>query len=317
MLKRTGFEAGRLALVLWLVSVITFLTLRMTPGDPALLLLGPQASRSDAGPLIAALHKKMGLDKSWLNQYGIWIHDILTGNFGHSNYNGVAVTSLISKAVPSTIWLIFLSVFVSVPISIFFGMRAAGHAHGVMDRFVRVITMLSISLPGVWSGLLLIILFSVKLRLLPSGGYVDPFEDPLEFLRHEIMPVATLSIYLIGVLTRFVYSEGLDVLRRDYMRTSKAMGLPERTRIYLYAQKNAILPLITMVGVQIGALVGGAVLVEAVFGLGGLGQLLLSSVFNRDYQVVQAAVLLTTVITLLLSFLSDIAYRLVDPRIKK
>ena len=317
MLKRTGFEAGRLALVLWLVSVITFLTLRMTPGDPALLLLGPQASRPDAAPLIAALHEKMGLDKSWLTQYGIWIRDVLTGNFGHSNYNDVEVTSLISKAVPSTIWLILLSVLVSVPISIFVGMRAAGHSNGVMDRFVRGTKMIFISLPGVWSGLLLIILFSVELKLLPSGGYIDPFEDPMNFLRHEVLPVATLSFYLIGVLTRFVYTEGLDVLRRDYMRTSKAMGLPERTRLYLYAQKNAILPLITMVGVQIGALVGGAVLVEAVFGLGGLGQLLLNSVFNRDYQVVQAAVLLTTAITLLLSFLSDIAYRLVDPRIKR
>lgn len=317
MLKRTGFQAGRLVVVLWLVSVITFLTLRLTPGDPAVLLLGSQASRPDAAPLIAALRKSMGLDKSWLVQYGIWLRDILSGNFGHSNYNGVRVTTLIANAVPSTIWLILLAVLFSVPVSIFFGMRAAGHPNGVVDRLVRVITMLSISIPAVWSGLLLIILFSVKMRILPSGGYVDPFQNPIDFLRHEVLPVTTLSIYLVGVLTRFVYSEGLDVLHRDYMRTSKAMGLPERTRLYVYAQKNAILPLITIVGVQIGALVGGAVLVEAVFGLGGLGQLLLSSVFNRDYQVVQAAVLLTTAVTLFMSFLSDIAYRLVDPRIAR
>lgn len=317
MLKRTGFQAGRLVIVLWLVSVITFLTLRMTPGDPALLLLGTQASRPDAGPLIAALRKEMGLDKSWLTQYQIWLQNILSGDFGYSNYNGVEVTSLISNAVPSTIWLILMSIFVSVPISIFIGMWAAGHQNGITDRIVRFITMFAISLPGVWSGLLLIIFFSVRLKILPSGGYVNPVDDPIEFLRHQIMPVMTLSIYLTGVLTRFVYSEGIDVLNRDYMRTSKAMGLPKRTRLYVLAQKNAILPLITMVGVQMGALVGGAVLVEEVFGLGGLGQLLLSSVFNRDYQVVQAAVLLTTVITLVLGFLADIAYRLVDPRIAR
>merc|ERR1712034_187557 len=132
-----------------------------------------------------------------------------------------------------------------------------------------------------------------------------------------VLPVATLSVFLTGVLTRFVYAEASDVLRQDYMRTSLAMGISPARRLFRYAAKNAVLPMITIVGVQIGALVGGAVLVEAVFGLGGLGQLLLSSVLNRDYQVVQSAVLLTTAVVLLVGYLADIAYRLVDPRITR
>ena len=146
---------------------------------------------------------------------------------------------------------------------------------------------------------------------------MSPLVDPGGFVVSMILPVATLSVFLTGVLTRFVYTEASDVLRQDYMRTAMAMGIPKRRRLFVYATKNAVLPLITVVGIQISALVGGAVLVEAVFGLGGLGQLLLSSVLNRDYQVVQGAVLLMTVVVLLVGFLSDVLYRLVDPRIAR
>lgn len=315
--KRIGFQVARLVLVLWLVSVLVFLALRLTPGDPALLLLGPQAGRPDVAETLAALRAEMGLDQPWHVQYGIWIGDILRGDLGVSSRSGTPVVTLIAGAVPSTLWLISLSVLVSVPLSILFGMLAAARRNGVVDRVVRATTTVSIAIPAVWLGLILIIFFSVTLRWLPSGGYVDPLVDPLGFVLRMILPVTTLSVYLTGVLTRFVYTEASDVLRQDYMRTSLAMGIPGPRRLFRYATKNAVLPLITIVGVQIGALVGGAVLVEAVFGLGGLGQLLLSSVLNRDYQVVQAAVLLTTVVVLIIGFLADIAYRLVDPRIAR
>lgn len=316
-LQRIGFQAARLVLVLFLVSILVFLALRLTPGDPAILLLGPQAGRDDVAETLAALRVQMGLDQPWPVQYWIWLTDLLRGDFGESVRNGVPVVTLIAAAVPSTLWLIVLSVIVSVPLAILLGVGAAARKGGILDKSVRAVTTVSIALPGVWFGLLLIIVFSVTLRVLPSGGYVDPFTDPLGFLQRMILPVATLSVFLCGVLTRFVYAEATDVLRQDYMRTSAAMGIPARKRLFVYATKNAVLPMITIVGVQIGALVGGAVLVEAVFGLGGLGQLLLSSVLNRDYQVVQGAVLLTTVVVLLVGFLADIAYRLVDPRIAR
>ncbi len=315
--KRIGFQAARLALVLFLVSILVFLALRLTPGDPAILLLGPQAGRDDIAETLAALRVEMGLDQPWPVQYWLWLSDMLRGDFGESVRNGVPVVTLIGAAVPSTIWLIVLSVLVSVPLSIVLGVAAAARKGGILDNAVRGVTTVAIALPGVWFGLLLIILFSVTLRVLPAGGYVDPLTDLAGFLQHMILPVATLSVFLTGVLTRFVYAEATDVLRQDYMRTSAAMGIPARKRLFVYATKNAVLPMITIVGVQIGALIGGAVLVEAVFGLGGLGQLLLSSVLNRDYQVVQAAVLLTTVVVLIVGFLADLAYRLVDPRIAR
>lgn len=315
--KRIGFQVARLALVLFLVSILVFLALRLTPGDPAILLLGPQAGRDDVAETLAALRVQMGLDQPWPVQYWLWLSDLLRGDFGESVRNGVPVLTLIVNAVPSTIWLIVLSVIVSVPLAMLLGVTAASRRGGLLDRGVRAVTTVSIALPGVWFGLLLIIVFSVTLRALPSGGYVDPLSDFGGFIQHMILPVATLSVFLVGVLTRFVYAEATDVLRQDYMRTSAAMGISARKRLFVYATKNAVLPMITIVGVQIGALVGGAVLVEAVFGLGGFGQLLLSSVLNRDYQVVQGAVLLTTVVVLIVGFMADIAYRLVDPRIAR
>lgn len=315
--RRALLETGKLLVVLWLVSVLVFLALRLTPGDPAVLLLGPQAGRPDAAETLARIRTEMGLDQPWPVQYVIWLGDLLRGDFGQSARSGIDVVQLIAQAVPSTLWLIGLAVLVSVPLSIVLGMWAAYRRTGWFARFVRASTTVAIAIPAVWLGLILIIVFAVSLRILPSGGGADPLSDPVGFLRHMVLPVTTLSVFLTGVLTRFVVAEATDVFRQDYMRTALAMGIPVRRRVFVYAARNAVLPMITVVGVQIGALVGGAVLVEAVFGLGGLGQLLLNSVLNRDYLVVQGAVLLTTVVVLLVGSLADLAYRLVDPRISR
>ncbi|MEL0627039.1 MULTISPECIES: ABC transporter permease [Salinibacterium] len=314
-MRRAGIEAAKLAVVLWFVSVFAFLALRLTPGDPAVLLLGPQAGRPDAAETLARLRTEMGLDQPWPVQYGIWLGDILRGDFGVSSRSGVAVVELVAGAVPPTLFLILGAVLIAVPLSIIFGMAAAYFRNGIVDRAVRLVTTLAIAIPAVWLGLFLIIIFSVTLDILPSGGFTSPFDDFGEFFIQMILPVTTLAIFLGGVLTRFVYAEASDVLRQDYMRTALAMGISTPRRVFVYAMRNAVTPMITIVGVQIGALVGGAVLVEAVFGLGGIGQLLLSSVLNRDYQVVQGAVLLTTIVVLLVGYLADLAYRLVDPRI--
>lgn len=316
MLVRIGLRLPNLVLVLWLVSVLVFLALRLTPGDPAVLLLGPQAGREDSEQALNSLREQMGLDQDWVTQYLIWAGQILSGDLGTSARNGVPVVDSVLGAVPSTLWIIVLSIVVAVPLSILVGMWAAGHRNGVVDKLVTLGTTLAIAIPGVWLGLLLIIAFSVQLGWLPSGGYVSPTESFTGFIQSMVLPVATLAAFLTGVLTKFVYAEGIEVLGQDYMRTAAAMGIPRRRRLYRYAAKNAVIPMIAIVGVQISTLVGGAVLVEAVFGLGGLGQLLLSSVLNRDYQVVQGAVLLTTVVVMLVGFVADVAYRVVDPRIR-
>lgn len=315
--RRALIEAGKLLVVLWLVSVLVFLALRLTPGDPAVLLLGPQAGRPDAAETLAQLRIEMGLDQPWIVQYGIWLGAMLTGDFGESARSGVSVTTLIVDALPPTLWLIALAVVISVPVSILAGTWAAYRGRGWFPNMVRFTSTMGVAIPAVWLGLVLIIVFAVNLSWFPSGGYVPPTDDPVAFLRHMVLPVATLSVFLSGILTRFVFAEATDVFRQDYMRTALAMGLPTRRRVFAYAARNAVLPMITIVGVQIGALIGGAVLVEAVFGLGGLGQLLLSSVLNRDYLVVQSAVLLTTVAVLLIGYIADIVYRLVDPRIAR
>lgn len=316
IMRGAGIEAGKLAVVLWFVSVFAFLALRLTPGDPAVLLLGPQAGRPDAAETLARLRVEMGLDEPWPIQYGIWLADILRGDFGVSSRSGLPVVELVGGAVPPTLFLIGGAVLIAVPLSILLGMAAAYLRNGIVDRAIRTITTFFIAIPAVWLGLFLIIIFSVTFDLLPSGGFTSPLDDFGDFLVRMVLPVTTLTIFLSGVLTRFVYAEASDVFRQDYMRTAMAMGISVPRRVFIYAMRNAVTPMITIVGVQIGALVGGAVLVEAVFGLGGIGQLLLSSVLNRDYQVVQGAVLLTTVTVLLVGYFADLAYRLVDPRIK-
>jgi peptide/nickel transport system permease protein len=305
----------RAIVVLFLVSVIVFLALRLTPGDPALLLLGPQAGRADNAQRLEALRSEMGLDKSWPVQYGIWVSDIVRGDLGTSNRSGQDVLQLVLGALPATAWLIVLAMLVAIPVSIVAGSVAASHRNGFADRAIRLLTTLSIATPGFWLGLILIIVFAVRLGVLPAGTYVSPAEDPLEFVRHMVLPVSTLAVYLVGALTRFVYTEMADVLEQDHVRTTRAMGIAERSVLYRYAARNALIPMIAVVALELGTLIGGAVLVEQVFSLGGLGQLMLNGVLGRDYAIVQGAVVLVTSVILLINVLADLLYRRVDPRI--
>lgn len=305
----------RAIVVLFLVSVIVFLALRLTPGDPALLLLGPQAGRADNAQRLEALRSEMGLDKSWPEQYGIWVSHIVRGDLGSSNRSGQDVLQLVLGALPATAWLIALAMLVAIPVSIVAGSVAATHRNGIADRAIRLLTTLSIATPGFWLGLILIIVFAVRLGVLPSGTYVSPVEDPLEFVRHMVLPVSTLAVYLVGALTRFVYTEMADVLEQDHVRTTRAMGLAERSVLYRYAARNALIPMIAVVALELGTLIGGAVLVEQVFSLGGLGQLMLNGVLGRDYAIVQGAVVLVTSVILVINVLADLLYRRVDPRI--
>lgn len=314
-MSRIGRSAARVAFVLLTVSIIVFLALRLTPGDPALLLLGPQAGRADNAQRLAELRAQMGLDQPIFSQYGIWLGDVVRGDLGVSNRSGQSVFQLVLGAAPVTLWLIGLSMLVAIPVSIAAGIAAAHRRNGAVDRAIRFLTTVSIAMPSFWLGLLLVIVFAVNLGWLPSSGYVEPTQDPLGFLEHMVLPVVTLAIYLVGALTRFVYTEMADVLEQDYVRTTRAMGIRERAVLYRYAARNALIPMITAVALELGTLIGGAVLVEQVFELPGLGQLVLNGVLGRDYAVVQGTVLLITLAVLSINALADLAYRRVDPRI--
>jgi peptide/nickel transport system permease protein len=248
-------------------------------------------------------------------QYLIWLKGILSGSFGTSNQNGESVVHLLVGAAPPTLWLIGLSILVAVPLSIVAGTVAVRRPWGIVSRLIRGFVALSLSIPTFWLGLLLIILFAVKLHVLPATGYTSPLVSPLQFARSMVLPVVTVVAYLLGVLTRYVYTEMSDVCSQDYIRTARAMGIGERSVMFRYALRNALIPLIAVVGIQFAALISGAILVEQVFGLGGIGQLMLEGVLLKDYPLVQGGVLLITVLVVIVTTIADLLYHWADPRL--
>ena len=278
--------------------------------------MGPQAGRAGNEEKLEALREKMGLNEPIYVQYGIWISDMVQGDFGESNRSGREVLPVVLSRIPATAALVAASLAISIPISILLGIFAASRPDGFVDRLVRGGTTILLAIPGFWFGILLLVVFAVKLKWLPASGYAPPGEGLGEFFRHLALPSITLATFLIGIFTRFVYSETADVLQEDHVRTARAMGVPERQVLFKYAARNSLLPLVTVVGVEMGALIGGAVLVEQVFGWAGIGQLILQGVLDRDYQIVQGAVILVTLAVLVFNLVTDVVYRMVDPRVK-
>ena len=307
---------ARTVVVLLLVSIMTFLALRLTPGDPALLLMGPQAGRADNYQRYLDLRAEMGLDESLPVQYRIWGGKVLRGDLGESNRSGEPVIEAVLEKLPATLALATGALLISVPTSIIIGVLAARRGSMTRDRTVRAVTTLFLAVPGFWVGILLIILMSVRLGLLPPSGYRPLSAGLWPFMRHLLMPSLSLGLLLIGIMTRFVYTEMRDVLASDYVRNLRALGVSENAILFRHAARNALLPLVSVVGLQVGTLIGGAVLIEQVFGIAGVGQLMLQGVLFRDYQVVQGAVLLITVGILMFNYVTDMLYRVVDPRIR-
>ncbi|SLN72151.1 ABC transporter permease [Roseisalinus antarcticus] len=308
------YGAVRVLLILWVVVTVVFVTLRLTPGDPAELLLGPTAGRQDNAERLAEIRAAYGLDKSIPVQYGIFLGNLATGDLGVSNRSQRPVIEMIGTAAPVTIWLIVLSVTAAVPASILLGTLAAERRGSGRDATIRTVATVFIAIPSFWLGLLLLNWFASGLRWFPSRGFEPLLADPLAFAAHMTLPVLTLAIFLIGSFTRFVYTETADTLERDYITVGRAMGLSRRSILFRFSAKNSLTPLIIVVGVEIGTLIGGAVIVEEVFGLPGLGRLLLAGVMSRDYPVVQGTVLIITLAVILINILSEWLYRLITPQ---
>ena len=311
------YGAIRVFLVLWVVVTVVFVTLRLTPGDPAELLLGPTAGRQDTAERLQQIRADYGLDKPIIIQYAIYLRNIATGDLGVSNRSQRPVVSMIATAAPITIWLIVLSVALAVPASIALGIFAAERRGSVRDASIRTAATLFMAIPSFWLGLLLLKWFASELRWFPSRGYEPLFEAPAAFIFHMTLPVVTLAIFLVGTFTRFVYTETADTLQRDYIAVSRAMGLSRRTILFRFAAKNSLTPLIIVVGVEIGTLIGGAVIVEEVFGLPGLGRMLLGGVMARDYPLVQGTVLAITLVVILVNLLAERIYLLITPQARE
>jgi peptide/nickel transport system permease protein len=298
--------------VLFIVSLISFGLMRLIPGDPAASIAGPSATPAQ----IEQLRRDLGLDEPLLLQLLHYYQGLLQGDFGKSLLLGKGVLAATMERLPVTIGLSLYALVLTLLIGVASGIIAALRQNTWVDQVAMMIAMLGISIPNFFLGLLMIIFFAVQLGWLPSGGYVPFTQDPIGWLRSTTMPAISLALLQAGLLARITRSGMLEVLRQDYVRTARAKGLPERQVILKHALANALIPIVTVVGIIISLLLSGAVVTEALFSLPGMGQLLTQAVLSRDYPMVQGGLLLVTTFLVFVNILVDVLYALIDPRVR-
>jgi len=297
---------------LFLVSLVVFGLVRAMPGNAADVLLGPQGSAEQA----EALSRELGLDRPIWVQYGIWVNDIVHGNLGQSWINGFPVSSLITRNLGATAQLALVAMLLAIILAFPIGIAGALWPNRIAGRLAAAYTVLAIGIPSFWLGILLVLLMSLRLGWLPPSGYVSYTEDFVQWMRVITLPAITLAVYVSAVIARFIRAAVTDVLGNDYVRTARAKGLASETVLVRHVLRNALLPIVTMIGLQTGGLLGGAVVVESIFAWPGIGRLLISSIQTRDYAVVQAIILLAATLFLVINLLTDLIYGALDPRIK-
>jgi len=300
--------------VLLIVSLIVFLIMSFIPGDPIDVMYGMEAISDEVR---AALEHKLGLDQPILVQYFRWLGRLLTGDWGVSFINGQPVFELVIQKLPKTFLLAVSSMIVALLISFPLGIISATNRNTSLDYMTMVFALFGISVPSFWMGIMLVLLFALKLRWLPSFGFVSPFEAPLEALKHLLLPSIALGTALTGTFTRLTRSSLLETLAQDYVRTARAKGLKERRVILRHALKNAIIPVVTVMGMWFGFLLSGSVVIETIFAWPGVGQLLVNSILNRDYPVVQSVVMIVSTGFVLANLAVDVAYTFFNPRIRQ
>ncbi|MCC2626450.1 MAG: binding-protein-dependent transport system inner rane component [Thermomicrobiales bacterium] len=297
---------------LFVVSVVVFLMVRAIPGDASYALLGPTAKPEQ----IAALRAEMGLDEPIWRQYLVWIEGVLHGDLGRSWINDFPVADLIRQKLPATIVLAVGSMAIAVLIAIPMGILPALRPGSWIERVAALYNGLMLAIPTFWLGVLLVLVISLRLGWLPPSGYVPFGEDPVQSIKLLILPSFTLGAYLSAIFARFLHNAMTETLSQDYVRTAAAKGLAERLVVRRHVLRNALIPVVTMLGIQFGGLLGGAVIVEAIFDWPGLGRLLVTSISSRDYAVVQGTILLAASAFLFVNLLTDLTYGLLDPRIR-
>lgn len=298
--------------VLIIVSIVIFSLIHLVPGDPATAMLGDLATEED----IAALRIRMGLDKPLIEQYFIWIGNIFHGDFGMSVVNNETVGSLIISHIRPTISLAIYALVIAAVIAIPLGMIASRKKGSTVDHVVSVISLAGISLPSFLLGLFLMLLFSVKFRIFPVSGYKEISEGFLEHIRSLTLPAIALGFMNAALMMRMTRASMLEVLGSDYIKMAKAKGVKEFSLLAKHAFKNTLVTLITIFGQSIVQALSGAAVVESLFAVPGLGQLMVNSIGRRDYYVIQAIVLLIAVINVVINMIIDILYGFVDPRVR-
>lgn len=313
MLRALVRKALTLLPVFFLMTIIVFILIRSIPGDPIDVMYGAEGMDETRR---AALSRELGLDQPLVVQYIRWLGRAAVGDLGRSYRAQMPVLDLILQRLPATVYLSLAALVFSVLIAIPLGIISAVKRNSWMDLSAMVFAIFGISLPHFWSGIMLVLIFAVGLRWLPSIGYVSPFEDLGRSLRHLLLPAVTLGWSLAGTTTRLTRSSLLEELGRDYVRTARGKGLVERLVLWRHALRNALIPTVTMIGLQLAFLIGGAVVVEVVFAWPGIGLLVVDSIFARDYPVVQGVVLFIAVLVVIVNLAVDVIYTFLDPRIR-
>jgi peptide/nickel transport system permease protein len=299
-------------LVIIIVSFLSFCLVQVMPGDPAATMLGLDARPEQ----IQALRHELWLDRPFFIQYFHWAGNVLRGDLGVSLMYKDPINEIFAQRIPITLYLSAWALIISTLLGIVLGIICAVRRGSFLDQMVSILANIGIAIPVFWLGILSIYFFGLKLGWLPLQGWTSPTDDFVKSTKQAILPVIMLAIPGIAVLTRQTRSSMLEVVRQDYIRTAFAKGLKERIIIFRHALKNALIPVITLLGLQLRVLVGGSVLVESVFNIPGMGRLLVNGAFNKDFLVVQAGVLLMGTIVCLANLLVDISYGWLDPRVK-
>jgi peptide/nickel transport system permease protein len=297
--------------VAFLVTVGVFMLIHLSPGDPALIILGEDRTPET----IAQVHRDLGLDQPLYVQYVIWVGHIVRGDWGRSITTHEPVWSAITDRLPATLELGIAALLWSLLVAIPLGTIAAVRRGSVADRVATGISVAGVSVPNFFIGIVLIYVLSVSARIFPFGGYVPITQDPWESLRHVILPAIALGTAGTAINMRFTRSSMIEVLNHDYIRTARAKGASWRRVVFVHALKNALIPVVTIVGLQIGGIIEGAVVTETVFTWPGVGRLAVESIFNRDYTVVQGVVLLAAFSYMFANLAVDLVYGWLDPRI--
>jgi peptide/nickel transport system permease protein len=298
--------------VVFLATVLIFLGLRLLPGDPALILAGQDATPET----LTAIRQANGLDAPLPVQYVIWLQNAARGNLGVSFFTRAPVSQLIAQRAPATFELGVAGMLLTVLLGIPSGILAAVGHHRPGDWLISAFNGLAVAVPGFWLGILAILLFSLVLGWLPPGGRGDLMRDPLLEMKFLLLPAVTLALPGAAGLSRLVKASMLEVLSDDYVRTARAKGVAESGVIWRHALRNGMVPVATIMGLQFGRLLGGAVITESVFSWPGIGRLIRDSIGNRDYAVVQACLLLLVMLFVVINLLTDVAYGILDPRIR-
>lgn len=312
MLAHLGRRFAGLLLVLFIVAALVFFLTRLAPGDPAALMLGDQATAED----IAKLRTAYGLDKPLVVQFVLWLKEVASGNLGHSIFLQRPVTQALLERAEPTFFLALFSLAIATAIGVPAGIASAVWRGRPIDQAVSGLAMLAANIPSFWLGLLFIQLFAVKLGWFPVAGYGSPEAGLAERLQHLLLPSAVLGVVNSALITRFTRASMLDILSADFLRTARAKGLSERRVLLEHAFRNILVPVITVLGLTLALLIGGAIVTETVFGLPGIGNLVVSAVLRRDYPVIQGALLAVAAIYILINLLIDLIYTLVDPRVR-